>query len=140
MAGLFKDAKPRELWTLSWPFFLSGTAGGVLIWFSCAFSGHEFLRPSAMPVIAGVIGLSLELIAASMLIDHASKELSSRLVGYGLPKQAQAIINKLVHETKFVYREYKRTYRIVPNPSRATHVRIESVVSYLVVNYGRAAE
>lgn len=141
MDGLFSNAKPRELAKLVGPFIFSGIAGAILIWFSCAFSGHEFIRAFGDAlVIAGAIGFSLELIAASTLIEHTSKELSSRLVGYGLPKQAQALINSLVHETKLVYRDYKRTFRIVPIPARPGFVRIETVVSYLVVNYGRASE
>ena len=61
--------------------------------------------------------------------------------GYGLPKRAQAIINKLVHETKFVYREYKRTYQScrIRSASDSCACR-ESVLSYLIVNYGRSAE
>jgi hypothetical protein len=141
MPGLFSDAKPRELWKLAWPFLLSGCAGGVLMWFCCAYSGHEFLRALGDAlVIAGAIGLSLELIAASTLIDHTSKELSSRLVGYGLPKQAQALINSLVHETKRVYRGYNRTFKVTRIDGKPGFVRIDTTVAYLVVNYGRGAE
>ncbi len=141
MNGLFKNAPPREMVKLVGPFVLALVLGGLLIWFACAYSDHEFIKAFGDAlVIAGVIGLSLELIAASTLIEHTSKELSSRLVGYGLPKQAQALINSLVHETKRVYREYKRTFRILRIDGRPGVVRVETTVAYLVVNYGRAPE
>jgi hypothetical protein len=46
-------------------------------------------------MVAGIIGCCIELWATSVLIDHATEELSSRLVGYGLPKAAQGLIRNL---------------------------------------------
>src|SRR5258708_32168968 len=85
-------------------------------------------------LVAGIIGFCIELWATSVLIDHAADELSSRLVGYGLPKAAQDLIHKLVHRTKRVYRDYHAAYRIQRHPTKEGYVVVHSTISYVVVN------
>jgi hypothetical protein len=114
------------------PFVGAGLVGGVSMWIGVRNHWEWTKAFGDALLISGVIGTFLELFAASVLIDHTSKELSSRLVGYGLPKAGQDLIHSLVHETKRVYRDYHKTYRIVKNPARRGYVTVHCVVTYSV--------
>src|SRR5262249_39999304 len=88
-------------------------------------------------LVAGVIGFFIEMWSASVIIEHVAEELTSRLVGAGLPKTAQELIRDIV-DTKLVYRDYRKTYKIVTHPEKRDYVRVEIVLSYAVVNNGTA--
>jgi len=90
-------------------------------------------------LVAGIIGLCIEAWFASVLIDHVADQLSSALVGYGLPKAAQDVIRGLV-DTKNVYRDYRVAYRIDKHSTLQSHVAVCCTSSYTVVNNGTATE
>jgi len=75
------------------------------------------------------------------MIEEATEELSSRLVGYGLPSAAQSLIHKLVHETRLVYRDYRKIYRLQIHPELPEEkVLVHVTLSYRVVNNGKRTE
>jgi hypothetical protein len=88
-------------------------------------------------MVAGIIGLGIEVSAAEVLIKHAADELSERLVGYGLPDDAQKVISGIVRETR-VYRNYRRSYQLSLHQSGK--VFITARTAYTVVNNGKETD
>jgi hypothetical protein len=138
MDGLFKNASAPVRTKLMAPFVGSSLLGVGLIWFGVAYH-WEFVKGLGEAfAIAGIVGLCIELFAASQIIEHASHQMAARMAGQWLPKAAGDLLYKLVHDTKFVYREYRKTYRIVRQP--AGTVIIHLTLSYRVVNNGKRRE
>jgi len=68
------------------PFLGTLAVGIALIWYPLNWwLGNTNLIPVLRDalMVAGIIGLLIELWSASVLVDHAAEELSQRLVGYG---------------------------------------------------------
>ncbi|HXR15929.1 MAG TPA: hypothetical protein VN777_06920 [Terriglobales bacterium] len=132
---------PRRFARLFGPFICSFVVGCALTrWYPCSWPLQEIVRVlrDAL-IVAGVIGPMIEVWAASSLIEEATEELSSRLVGYGLPRDAQNLIYKLVHETKLVYRNYRKAYRLTES-EKPGKVIVHVTLSYRVVNNGKRTE
>ena len=92
--------------------------GLLLIMYPADWRFGEFVRALRDALmIAGLLGIVVELWSASVLVDHATDRVTERLVGYGLPRAAQELIHDLVHKTKRVYRDYRAIYRIEPHPT-----------------------
>jgi len=91
-------------------------------------------------LIAGIIGTCLELFAASRIIDHASSQVAEKMTGHGLPESARAVIHDLVHNTKRVYRDHRRTYRIERHPEKQGYLIVHGTISYRVVNNGKGRD
>jgi hypothetical protein len=138
MDGLLKNASARVRTKLLAPFVTSGLIGGALIWVGT--SGHrEFVKGVGEAfAIAGIVGLCIELFAASQIIEHASHQMAGRMAGQWLPKAAGELLYKLVHDTKLVYRDYRKTYRIERRSGGTVVLRL--TLSYRVVNNGKRRE
>lgn len=139
--GFLKNAPLAKLLKVFGPFVLSIFLGVFLrIYYRECWYWHEqaWVLGDAF-LVAGIIGCCIEAWSVSIMIDHAADELSSRLVGYGLPKAAQGLIHKLVL-TKRVYRDYRVAYRIEKHPTIDGYVIVHSTASYTVVNNGGAPE
>jgi hypothetical protein len=123
------------------PFVGSFALGVILLrFYPLEWNWSEQLRGLADAfLVAGIIGFLIEVWAASALIEHVSEELSSRLVGYGLPKAAQNLISSLV-KTKLVYRNYRKTFRFAYHPEKQDHVLLSMTLSYTVLNNGHSPE
>ncbi|MGA3043093.1 MAG: hypothetical protein ABSF54_20135, partial [Bryobacteraceae bacterium] len=91
-------------------------------------------------IVAGLVGILIEIWGTSILIEHVSKQLSERLVGYGLPKPAQAVIGALVHDTRIILRNYKAVFRIDPNPDKPDYVIVRLTLTYTALNNGMRTE
>ncbi|HLM98408.1 MAG TPA: hypothetical protein VK335_03960 [Bryobacteraceae bacterium] len=121
------------------PFLGVFAVGTALLWWPTNWCCQEFvkaIRDALM--VAGVIGLCIELWSADVLVEHTADQLSEQLVGYGLPKAAQAVIKSLVH-TRRVYRNYRVVYRI-ERPEGSDRVAVHETASYKVVNNGLGPE
>jgi hypothetical protein len=141
MNGFFKKDAGRKFARTVLPFIGILLIGIVLIGYpeDCRFG--EFVRALRDALmIAGLIGICIELWSVSVLVDHATDRVSERLVGYGLPRAAQELIHDLVHKTKRVYRDYRAIYRIEPHPKDADRVIVRTTLSYKVVNNGAGSE
>ena len=88
-------------------------------------------------MVAGILGLTIETFVADLLVKRTATELSERLVGYGLPGDAQDIISSIVTATR-VYRGYRKVYEI--ERLSADVVVVHLTVSYTVVNNGRTTD
>ena len=86
MNRLFKKLRGPEFCRLFLPFIIILVVGILLTWYPLDWFGLSFVHSlrDAL-VIAGLVGLCIDIWAASVLIEHTSAELSERLVGYGLP-------------------------------------------------------
>ena len=129
---------PRILRILA-SFFIAILAGITLFWYPSTWSGQEIahaLRDAF--IVAGIIGIGIEIAASSVLIDHGAEQLSERLVGHGLPKAAQSLIHELVHTTSLVYRDFRKTYRLTTMDPKKLKVHI--TVNFKVVNNGIVSE
>lgn len=142
MRNFFAKDGVRKFSRTVLPFIVVFLVGlGLLIWYPKDWCCGEFvsaLRDALL--IAGLIGAGIEVWSVSVLVDHATDQLSERLVGYGLPRAAQELIHDLVHKTKRVYRDYRALYRIDPHPTNADHVTVTIMLSYKVVNNGLGSE
>lgn len=117
------------------PFGLCLAVGFALVLYPVSWpleSAVHALRDALM--VAGLIGCTIEMFSASALVDRAASELSERLIGYGLPPDAQDVISSIVRTTR-VYRNYRREYRISLLDTDNVLVRI--ITSYIVVNNGK---
>ena len=140
MRGLFKDANASVWGKLLGPFLASFAIGLAGIWLGVTCQ-NEFVKALGDAfAIAGIIGVCLELYVANRIIEHASNSVAAKMAGYGLPKAAQDVIYDLVHNTKRVYRDYRRTYRIVRHPEKPGYVIVHGTVSYRVVNNGTGSD
>jgi hypothetical protein len=136
MAGIFSTANWRVWGNLVRPFVAIALYGGGLRWLSIRDDWEFFKAVGDAFLVAGIVGVCVELFAAARIIEHASDEVSKKMAGYGLPKAAQTVIYDVVHKTKLVYREYRRVYRITRSEKPGTVV-VESTISYRVVNNGK---
>jgi hypothetical protein len=139
--GFFKTLTMSQFTRMLLPF-LGVLVGGIgLMWYAQGWPGRGLLLALGEALfVAGVVGLGIEMWSASALIEHTAEQLSLRLVGYGLPKAAQAVIHELVHKTKLVYRDYRKAYRIAECPGRQGFVTVRVRLSYNVVNNGQGPE
>jgi hypothetical protein len=64
--------------------------------------------------------------------------MAARMAGQWLPRAAGNLLYGLVHDTKLVYRDYRKTFRIVRKSD--TLITIHSTLSYRVVNNGKRSE
>jgi len=87
--------------------------------------------------VAGILGLTIETFVADLLVKRTAAELSERLVGYGLPGDAQDVISSIVTATR-VYRGYRKVYEI--DCSTGDTVTVHITVSYTVVNNGKETD
>jgi hypothetical protein len=115
------------------PFVFCLVVGLGLVYYPDEWRLHSTihaLRDALM--VAGIIGLCIELFSATLLIQETADELSEKLVGYGLPSDAQIVISSIVRST-LVYRNYEKTYHLTLVDNEMS-VRV--VVTYNVVNNG----
>lgn len=142
MIDFLKKTSPSKVVRVYGPFTGSFVVGlTVRVWYPECWRWKDVANALGDAfLVAGVIGLCIEAWTTSILIDHAADELSSRLVGYGLPKAAQELIHKLVHGTKRVYRDYRAVFRIQRHPTKKGYVIVLSTISYVVVNNGTSSE
>ena len=74
-----------------------GIGIGIRLWYPCDVWPHETAYALADAfIVAGVIGIVLELAAAKFLIQKVSDELAEKLIGRGLPPELQSEIKKIV--------------------------------------------
>jgi hypothetical protein len=141
MKRFFEKDAVRKLARTVLPFVCILLIGMSLIWYPENWRFGKFFRAlrDAL-IIAGLIGICIELWSVSVLVDHATDQLSERLVGYGLPRAAQELIHDLVHKTKRVYRDYRAIYEIERHPTKEDRVIVRTTLSYKVVNNGMGAE
>ncbi len=140
MNGLFKNANASMWAKLVGPFLVSGLIGLAIIWFG-VHCHNEFGKALGDAfVIAGIIGICLEMFAANRIIEHASHSVAETMSGHGLPESARAVIHDLVHNTKRVYRDHRRTYRIEHHPEKPGYVIVHGTISYRVVNNSKGKD
>jgi hypothetical protein len=126
-----------EIAKLYAPFAASALIGG-LVSVMCPIEWVNRLGEGFL--VAGLVGIFIELTAAGVLISDVSDELSSLLIGAGLPSAAQDLIHRIVHKTKLVRRDYRKLYRIERHPTRPGYVILYITISHKTVNNGRSTE
>jgi hypothetical protein len=134
----FRNWRLTEIRDLFGPYALLLVVGVVGIWVLTLTPGlpgaelvHALLEACA---IAGVLGITIELLSAKRLIQHVSNELVGRLTGPHLPKPIGKRIGELVTKTNFVLENYLKAYRFTKCETNE-FVEIEITTSYRVVNY-----
>lgn len=96
MATRFRDFSVKEYWNLAWPFGCALLLGVLLKIVAVYWSLLDLVSMFGDAfIIAGTIGLILELFATRFLIEKVADDLSGRLVGKGLPSKLQAHIAKI---------------------------------------------
>jgi|ERR1017187_7001 hypothetical protein len=136
--GFFKHATAPELAKSLGPFVAC-----IIVGITLKYLWHPlgFMASLGDPImIAGIVGLSIEWWAASVLIDRTSKAVSDKLIGAGLPKPAQLIIGSLVHDTKIVLREYRAVFRMERHSEKPDYLTIHVTVTFKVLNNGLREE
>jgi hypothetical protein len=138
-APRFRDLTAREYGTLFGPYL--GVIGGGLI-LALIFYGAErwhelFVKILDAAIIAGLLGIGIELLSHNKLIQRVADGLLGKLAGAGLPATLQEQIRSLV-KVGTVRVDYKKSYRF-DNPSNGK-ITIAISVSHDVVNYGDDTE
>jgi hypothetical protein len=140
-----RSIKPRRFYALSLkdharlllPFLLMGILGGVArLKYPYWWPANEliyFLADSF--IVAMVLGVTLDLFSAKLLVERASDGLAQRLIGRGLPAELQALIRDVV-STDLVRDHYVKSYTFSAPEDGSVHVSIE--VRYEVRNYSEA--
>jgi hypothetical protein len=137
----FRDLSASEYWSLVWPFAASLVCG-VLLRSAVPVQRWYHIPPDLISglgdalVIAGILGLLLELFATRLLVEKVSNDLSERLVGKGLPPELQAHIKRIV-DTDIVRDHYVKTYKFTPIESDE-RVQVDVTLTYEVRNYSDA--
>lgn len=133
MAERFRDLKVSEYLKLAWPFVVIaglGVAGHIAgQWFPY----HLLAVLADALIVAGLVGVGLELFATRFLIDKVANNLAAKLVGRSLPTGLQAHIKEIV-DTAFVRTDYVKSYEI-GEPDERGEVLLKVRVEYKVRNY-----
>jgi hypothetical protein len=140
-----RRTKPRRFYTLSLkdharlllPLLLMGILGGVArIKYPYWWPANDFVYFLADTfIVAMVLGVTLDLFSAKLLIERVSDGLAQRLIGRGLPAELQASIRNLV-STDLVRDHYVKSYAFSTPEDGSVQVNIE--VCYEVRNYSEA--
>jgi hypothetical protein len=137
MSLRFRDLTIREYIKIALPYailFVLGAIGRSL--YPETWRMHITLHAfSDACMIAGVLAILIELFSANRLIQHVADSLAGRLVGVGLPKELQQVINKIVSTDLIAY-NYLQAYHISKRPDKM--VNVEVTVSFEVKNYAQA--
>ncbi|HEV2493517.1 MAG TPA: hypothetical protein VG204_10670 [Terriglobia bacterium] len=88
-------------------------------------------------IVAGVLGILLELFAAKFLIERVAEDLSQKLVGRGLPKELQEHIGKIV-KTDIARDHYIKSYYF--HDPIDGKVKIDITITFRVRNYSDSAK
>jgi len=139
VATRFRDLSGKEYWKLTWPFLLSLVVGCALRYLS-----PRICRPYWLPtdfvsafadalIIAGILGLLLELFATRLLIEKVSNDLADKLVGRGLPPELQSHIRTIVN-TGFVRDHFVKVYKL-SLPDTPSRVQLDVTLTFEVRNY-----
>lgn len=138
MSIRFRDLSGMEYWHLSWPFATVLVAGLILRSLGpSATSNHlapDFINALADALlIAGILGLLLEIYATRLLVEKVSGDLAEKLVGRGLPSELQAHIKSIV-DSDIVRDHYVKTYKLslIENGEK---VQVDVTTSFDVKNY-----
>jgi len=84
-------------------------------------------------MVAGILGLLLELFATRLLVEKVSGDLAEKLVGRGLPPELQAYIRSIV-DTDIVRDHYIKEYKLSLLDG-GKKVQLDVTVSFDVRNY-----
>lgn len=128
-----------EEWPLSLAFLFSILSGfGLHHWYSSYCPLHESVMALADAfMVAGILGLALEVFATKHLIEKASTRLAKEMIGGGLSPNIKTKIYEIA-TTKLARHGYKKEYRL----KEATDgtLTVETTTSFKIENYGEKTE
>jgi hypothetical protein len=84
-------------------------------------------------VVAGVIGLVVELSSLNRLIDFVGQDVAKRVTAAHLPASLRSQVWQIVN-AYLVYEDYQHAYRLRREANG--EMRVESTITYKVTNYG----
>ena len=135
MKGFTGRAKLKQIAKLYGPFATALLFGAFIKIYLRSLADLPNELADAL-IIAGLIGLAIEIWSKQVLIDDVADILSERLVGYRLPRKAQAVIGNLVLKSKIVLRDYCATFQFTLHPSKSGYLMVRMVISYKALNNG----
>lgn len=138
-------SKPRRFYALSvkdharllLPFIVAGIVGGVArLKYPYWWPGNElvYFLADAL-IVAGLLGVVIDLFSAKLLVERVSDGLAQRLVGRGLPVDMQGPVRDVV-STDLVRDRYVKSYSFSPLDDGRVQVNVE--VRFEVRNYSEA--
>jgi hypothetical protein len=138
----FRDLSVEEYWNLTWPFALSLIGGMVLHRLTPCQPWHGIPPDSVSSLadalmVAGILGLLLELFATRLLVEKVSGDLAEKLVGRGLPDELQSHIRTIV-DTAIVRDHYNKTYKLSFTDDKHDFVYVDVALGFDVKNYSDA--
>lgn len=135
-----RDLTIRQIWHLMGPFVMVAAVGfvGLRLYPGNWFAAHEIQLVAHALMVAGIIGIFIELFAANFLIRRVADDLAQKLVGRGLPAELQHHIREIT-ETKIVRDELVKTYSL-SEPDSSGRLRVSISLSYNVRNYSDSPE
>lgn len=84
-------------------------------------------------IIAGILGLTVDVYAKTRLLREASRDIGKFLIGYPLPKEVQSRLAENLNQ-KFVRRNMELRYEILPHPTDQDKIRLMVGASFDLEN------
>lgn len=132
MAALTK-LSVSDYWRLIYPFALLIIIGLVAAHYPESWPWTKQIdRLSDALIVAGLIGVVVELSSLNRLIEHVGRDVASRVTGMHLPTELRRQMSQIV-ETSLVLEDYTRSYRLHLENGKMV---VESTLTYNVRNYG----
>jgi hypothetical protein len=141
MSVRFRDLVAAEYWNLVWPFGLS-LIGGCILRVAVPHQPWHSIPPDAVAsladalMVAGILGLMLELFATRLLVTKVSDDLAEKLVGRYLPPALQGYVKGIV-DTALVRDHFVKVYKLTLIDG-GEKVQLDATVSYEMKNYSDA--
>jgi len=134
MATRFRDFKLSEYLNIIWPFAVVAAIGTAIRIVEHWFPRHILEVLGDDLIIAGVLGITLEIFAMRFLIERVATDVTVKLAGGSLPKKLQALIREVVNTTHFVREDYVKSYRFSESDGKG-YVSVDVTIHFKVKNY-----
>lgn len=134
-----RDMPLLEAWKLTLAFVVAILVGFGL--YRCYPCGWPLYRPvmalADALMVAGIIGLALEIFATGHLIEKTAERLADEMTGRGLPPNIKSKISDIA-TTKLARNNYKKEYRL--KDLGDGKLTVETTTTFDVENYGDKTE
>lgn len=134
-----RDMTLLEAWKLTLAFVVAIFLGlGLYTYFPCGWHLYKPVMALADALmVAGIIGLALEIFATNHLIEKTAEHLADEMTGRGLPPNIKSKIFEIAN-TKLARTNYKKEYRL--KDLRDGKLTVETTITFDVENYGDKTE
>jgi hypothetical protein len=131
----FQDMTLWDAWKLTLSFVVAIALGFSLYhWYLCQWPLYRPITALADAlIVAGIIGLALEIFATRYLIEKTAIHLADEMTGRGLPPNIKSKISEIA-TTKLARTKYKKEYSLKDRGDG--EITVQTTTTFEVENYG----